>query len=203
MGRIKQCIGIGCIVISLLLFMTACHGESIELIQDDLGYNISAFIDQDEDVLLNQLERMSSDLHLVEERDHDAIPWRSYSVTDTIFDESYTVTLYFGIYGDRDEYRLLSYEKVRVLSEYPEGEEQRKIQQILDAMVQSLGNPEDHNLRDLEDMFSGYDTDKTVNWNQCGDFYTTTLTVYREPLDQDTIVVKVYGRSEENVLLNE
>ena len=147
----------------LLLLLAGCKKDSPPTLQqDDAGYDLTAFLDQPEDVVISQLQEAGVQLE-----PNEAIlneKYTSYKYTETINGLDFEVTLGFWIYGDASENRLANYTKDLFLTEWPEGETAQAIQKVYDAMYVRYGEPNDSNSLDPSAVCDTVAT-KSAGWN--------------------------------------
>ena len=117
--------------------MTACHSSQSSS-EDTLGIDLSVYLDETEETVLNDLEKEQYEVATIET---DGYVWEGYyEISDEVAGVDFTTSLQFGIYGDSEENRLSLYQKRWGSHEFSE-EMLDVVSTIYDALIATYGEP--------------------------------------------------------------
>lgn len=188
-----------CFVFSVLIF-ASCKAEFSPLLQkDDLGYDLSACLDQEMQTVLDRLESAGIIVNLDAENSGDKI--QTYHFKDTVYGLEYDVEAVFYTLRDNTEPRFALYTKTLQLDEWPEGKKATAIQNTFDAMIEKYGKAptltNDINIHDKDAILSMGNREIIAQWPKETDFSFRSMELQ---VEQDgSVLIRISDSSEEAI----
>ena len=165
--RIKRSILYALIMISFLLSACSNGSKTVEISKDSKGYNLSGFIDKDEEQILSGLYKAGADPQFHTETTvlGTNVKIQYYVMLETKRGLEFEVSLLFADYPDAKKYIMSGYEEKLYLDHWPEEEEQKALQAIFDDMIAQYGEPcQKQGLFDGNTLFDKYKISRHGDW---------------------------------------
>lgn len=155
-----------CLLLAIVMMFAGCSKtQTIELENDEIGFQLLYHIGDEEESLINGLQSQDADLQLLTNREYFSVEHHIYGITEDVQGIPYLTTLEFVNYPDEKKFIL---SEVRVNADFdhwPVGEEADTLETVFQDLLQRFGEPSEKQYI-FEDnvLFDGYQMPKLAIW---------------------------------------